>query len=565
MALFDETKFRSDEAEMRAEVKKYGLHHDKAFMKAFDGYVDQLYLNGTWLNQGHTPNPGWSADAATNLISEFDRINALHVPASWWRANKREKNFAAMRDAKAQETLSKKYLWSKTEPYYPARQAAAAGGLILESSPPGRIFNGRNCGFTNWSDAPVQAELWTHMSSHYVDGARGPVEAVILEGKVDNSVLTAHEWPHLKKRIEAGQVSNMHVKVMGIRGDSQDSSTWSLQTRATFNVHSQKSFDQIPSPDDPNFAAKQNRWRDREKARNASKSSKSSTSSSSSQDSASSSHSLKTFHEVFDDPNAVVVLADPATSGATAAESPKDLSGTVNRQLTRAATNASLQGASRAATEAAVLTALNEQAAAAVSLESKLTAFRAEQVRRASTSQWPGAQNYGDQLAQGVSTLGLGHSAADYSPTSSVPGAGGSYFPQEATYTTAPQYAYTARPVAVDTSYSMPRTESPVESASLFEPPSPPVHDAGSFHPSYTNTQERTPSTGSASSDFGAPLEHAPRNPSPPSEVPVQTSSGKQKAKEPKKEAKQAKSGGGLAAWVRGDQYRKKPGGPSKR
>ncbi|MEV6196156.1 hypothetical protein AB0M19_27595 [Streptomyces sp. NPDC051920] len=559
MALFDETKFRSDEAEMRKELKKYGLHHDKAFMGAFDGYINQLYQNGTWLNQGNTPNANWSGDAARNLIAEFDRIKALHVPASWWRENRREKNFEKMRDAKAQETLSKKYLWSKTEPYYPARQAAKAGGLILETSPPGKIFNGRNCGFTNWSDAPVQAELWTHMSGHYVDGARGPVEAVILEGKVDNSVLTAHEWPHLKKRIEAGEVSNMHVKVMGIRGDSQDSSTWSLQTKATFNVHSQNSFDQIPSPDDPDFAGKQSRWRDREKARNASKSS---TSSSSSQDSASSSHSLKSFHKVFDDPNAVVVLADPA-SAPGAAESPKDLSQTVNRQLTRAATNASLHGASRAQTEAAVLTALNEQAAAAVSLEGKLTAFRTEQLRRASTSQWPGSQNYGDQLSQGVSGMGLGSSAAEYSPTSSVPGAGGSYFPQGITYTARPQYAYTARP-AGDMSYAMPQSESPVESESFFQPPSP-VRDTGSFNPSYTtNAQERTPSTGSASSDFGAPLAQVPRNPSPPSEAPAQsTSSSGTKGKEPR-QAKQPKAGG-FAAWVRGDQYRKKPGGPSKK
>ncbi|MET7981558.1 MULTISPECIES: hypothetical protein [unclassified Streptomyces] len=554
---------------MRSEVKKYGLHHDKQFMRAFDGYMDQLHRNGTWLNQGNKPDPSWSENAATNLIGEFDRINALHVPASWWRENKRDKNFAKMRDAKAQETLSKKYLWSKTEPYYPARQAAKAGGLILETSPPGKIFNGRNCGFSNWSDAPVQADLWTYMSSHYVDGARGPVEAVILEGKVDNSVLTAHEWPHLKKRIEAGEVSNMHVKVMGIRGDSQDSSTWSLKTKATFNIHSQNSFDQIPSPDDPDFADKQNRWRNQEKARNASKSSKSSTSSSSSQDSASSSHSLKSFHKVFDDPNAVVVMADPATNVPGAAESPKDLSGTVNRQLTRAATNASLQGASRAETEAAVRTALNEQAVAAVTLDSKLTAFKSEQVRRASTAQWPGSPNYGDQLAQGVSGMGLGTSTADYSPTSSVPGGGGSYFPQGAQYTGQPLYTYTPRPVGPGASYSMRQTESPVESQSLFEQPPSPVHDARSYNPSYTNTQERTPSTGSASSDFGAPLAHAPRNPSPPSAdpvpVPVQSgSTGKQRSKETK-EAKQHKSGGGLAAWVRGDQYKKKPGGPSKK
>lgn len=146
MAGFNEEKFRSDEADMRKELRKYNLHKDAKFMTAFDGYMDQLHNNGMWLNQGNKPNDQWSGDAANNLIAEFDRINALHVPASWWRENRKEKDFAKMRDAKAQETFSKKYLWSKTEPFYPAKQAAKAGGLILETSPPERSSTGRTAG-----------------------------------------------------------------------------------------------------------------------------------------------------------------------------------------------------------------------------------------------------------------------------------------------------------------------------------------------------------------------------------------------------------------------------------
>ncbi|MFE2537701.1 hypothetical protein [Streptomyces sp. NPDC059371] len=62
-------------------------------------------------------------------------------------------------------------------------------------------------------------------------------------------------------------------------------------------------------------------------------------------------------------------------------------------------------------------------------------------------------------------------------------------------------------------------------------PSSPPFEPApttatGPHDPSY-GAQERTPSTGSASSDFGAPLAPAPRNPSPPSDPPVQSGSSK--------------------------------------
>ncbi|WP_339130140.1 hypothetical protein WJM95_14565 [Streptomyces sp. f51] len=565
MARFDETKFRSDEADIRRDLKKYGLHKDKVFMQAFDGYMNQLHLNGLWLNENHTPAPSWSGDAATNLIAQFDRLNALHVPADWWRAHKRDKDFDRLRDAKAQETFSKKYLWSKTEPYYPAREAAKAGGMILEVSPPGELFNGRDCGFERWSDAPVQADLWTYMSDHYVDGTRGPVEGVMLGGRVENSVLTKYEWPHLKQRIEAGLVSNLHIKVMGFRNDSQESGAWSLETRATYNVHSQGSFDQIPSPDDPQFADKQNRWRNQEKARNASKSS---SSSSSSQDSAASGLSLKTFHKAFDDPNAVIVLSDPVTGHTAGTDSPNDLSQVVSRQLTRAETNASLQGASREATVAAVREELRAQAAGAHSLERKLTAFQAEQQRRASTSAWPGTPDYGAQLSQGMSTMDLGSSAARYSPTSDYSPTGGApaagdYFQGGGVRTEQPLYTYSLQPTGTGTGF-YPLSESPVQDDSFAHPPSP-VGNTEAYHPSYTSPQRNTPSTGSASSDFGEPLTQVPRNPSPPSEAPPQsTSSGKQKAKEPKKEAKQAKSGG-LAAWVRGDQYKKKPGGSSRK
>jgi hypothetical protein len=556
MAGFNEEKFRSDDADMRKELRKYNLHKDAKFMAAFDGYMDQLYNNGTWLNQGHKPNDQWSGDAANNLINEFDRINALHVPASWWRENRRKDNFATLRDAKAQETFSKKYLWSKTEPFYPAKQAAKAGGLILETSPPGRIFNGKNCGFENWSDAPVQADLWKYMSSHYVDGARGPVEAVVLEGIVANSVLTAHEWPHLKKRIEAGEVSNMHVKVMGIRGDSQDSSTWSLETKATFNIHSQNSFDQIPAPGDPQFADKQGRWRNQEKARNASKSS---SSSSSSQVSASSKYSLKNFHEAFDDPNAVIVLSDPATGRASGAESPHELSQVLSRQLTRVDTNASLQGADREATKQAVLGELRAQAAASHSLDEKLTAFKAEQQRRASTTQWPGTQDYGTQLTQGMSSIGLGPSGtADYSPTSAPPGSGGSYFPQGGQYEK--PYTYSLQPTTTGQGFPGQRTESP-EQGSPFAYPSSPVGNAQSYNPSY-DARDRTPSTESASSADGARLTRTNRHPSPPSEAPapVQASSsghgssgGRKKKPEPS----------GMLKWLAGAPQ-KKHGTPGK-
>jgi hypothetical protein len=67
-----------------------------------------------------------------------------------------------------------------------------------------------------------------------------------------------------------------------------------------------------------------------------------------------------------------------------------------------------------------------------------------------------------------------------------------------------------------------------------------------------TGPQERTPSTGSASSDFGAPLAPVHRNPSPPSEAPAQSSSGHKHSGKTKK----PKPSGGTS----GSQQKKKPG-----
>lgn len=559
MAGFNEQQFWDQQQEIREDLKKYGLHHDKQFMKAFDGYMAQLHLNGQWLDQNHTPNAAWADTAATNLIAEFDRTNALHVPAKWWRENKRNKNFVAERNAKAQDTLDKKYLWSKTEPYYPARKAAEAGGLILETSFPGKIFNGKNFGFQNWSDAPVQAQLWEHMSSHYVDAARGPVEAVMLGGKVEGSVLTKHEWPHLKKRIEDGAVTNLHVKVMGFRNDSQASDTWSLETRATFNVTSQKSFDQIPSPQDPDFWDKQNRWRNQEKARNASKSSASSTSS---QDSSTSNLSLKSFHKAFDDPSAVVVLADPGAPSTPGVASPggEPLSQVLTRQMSVVQPAAPAKP-TRQQTVDNVRAELQAQAAAVHSLDEKLAALRDQQTQRAAgTPAWPGTQNYEAGLSQGMSSMAPFRAPTlDYSPMASVPGASDSYFPPGIRYTakpvTSPSYSYAPQTMGS----ALPQSESPLQTGSFEYPPAP-VQGAQSFNPTYTTTQERTPSTGSASSDFGAPLQPTQRHPSPPSEVPAPAPSsssrhGHGEGKKPKK-----KEPSSALQWLAGG----KPGGRKK-
>ncbi|MFD5406937.1 hypothetical protein [Streptomyces griseorubiginosus] len=470
VATFDRAQFNADQTAVRKRLEKYGLHKDPTFMRAFDGYMHQLSENGRWIEQRHTPNENWAGTAADDLIAQFDRLNALHVPARKWRdaykdhkanitkAGRFTSAFTSKLTQIANEARRHKYLWSKTEPYYPAKKAAADGGMILESSPPGEIFNGKNFGFGSWSDAPVQARLWTKMSDHYVDGAEGPgpVKAIMLGGRVAGSVLSRYEWPHLEKMIKAGKVPHMHVKLMGWRNESEDSANWSLTTRDSFNVHSQGTFDRIPSPDS-DFADKQNRWRGKEKARNASSSS--SSPSSSGQSSSSGGVMLESFHRVFDDPTAVVCLSDPYADGADISISPEELS------------RASSGGGVLLSTEGLTgddltrVNVLNEMAALEAgkqSLKEKIANFESQQQRRisAATEAWNA-----EQLPQDMSRMSpYGPSSGDISPRTEVPRTG--YFPQTTAPSPFPTSRYGVDP-AVMASYG---ATAPVQGIQNFNP-----------------------------------------------------------------------------------------------
>ncbi|MGW1505629.1 hypothetical protein ACWCQW_45430 [Streptomyces mirabilis] len=487
---FDRAKLESEVTSMWKEARKYGLHHDEQFKTAFEGYIDQLRQNGGDLNRGEAPQAG---NAAEKLIEQFDRLNAFHVPAKWYRdtykdlsgkhgrySESLESEFAGARAKKASETG--KYLWSKTEPYYPAREAAKAGDMILETSVPGKILNGKTGGVKNWSDAPVQERIWQLMSGHYVDGAHGPVTGVMLEGRVAGSVLTKYEWPRLKELIKAGKVPHLHVKLMGIKGDKRNSETWSLTTKESFNVHSQGSFDRIPSPDS-DFKENQARWRNKELERHAARS-KSSSPSSSSDGSSSSNHSLDNFHKVFDDPDAVVVLWDPYAGDAQFTESPKALSRSGSGEFPQASTEGVTGEERRQATIAAVQGELAAEAQGKYSMDRKIENFTAEQAERraaGSTSAWRSVY-YDHRLAESVSHMDLGSSSDERSPLKGSPG---------------------VRLGSETASYFSPGAAA--GGTEHYDSPPSPVHDARAYNPSSGDPQNRVASTGSDSSG-GVPL-----------------------------------------------------------
>lgn len=490
MAGFDQAQFDRDRTALMRDLRHYNLHKDTRFTEALNGYLDQLQLEGQWVAQGHTPDPSWVGQRQVDaLIGQFDRKHAFHVPADWWRRHRNDHGFREMRRDKAVEAAAHGYLWSKTEPGPAAKRAAADKGLILETSVPGKLFDGKNFGFEKWSDSPTMGKLWENFSTHYVDGLDGPVKALVLDGIVDNSVLTRLEWPHLRERIEAGDVPHLRVNVMNIVGDPADSRTWTLDTVAGFDVRSQESFDNLPRPAAADFWTKQGRWHARQRAEATSDSSSSGSSDE---------YSLHNFHEVFDKPYTIVVLSDPdaappqITGPITA--SPEQLSRVTTNQLSRTGSGEGLAG--QGTPESAGARQGADLLASAM-LDSKLEALRAQQARSGSDSNSPvpsvtDARGQGDEVSR---------SAEDFSRLSMAPAPSGSGYPS---YVAVSNVPYTTRP------QTGPYASYPVA----------PVSGTQSFNPG-RQSAERTPST--ASSEYEGPgLERVNRVPSdPPAAAPA--------------------------------------------
>ncbi|WAZ25686.1 hypothetical protein STRCI_007197 [Streptomyces cinnabarinus] len=510
MAGFNQEQFDRDRDSVNRRLRRYNLHKDRDFMAAFNAYADRLQVEGQWIAGGHTPNENWvGQEQVDNLIGQFDARNAFHVPAGWWHDHRNDRGFDQARAAMADQARTHGYLWSKTEPGPAAKRAAEEGGLILETSVPGKLFDGKNFGFEKWSDSPTMGKLWENFSTHYVDGLDGPVKAVVLDGIVDNSVLTRLEWPHLRERIEAGEIPSLRVNVMNIVGDRSDSRSWTLRTVAGFDVHSQQSFDELPRAGGTEFWTTQGRWHDRQRAE-AGSSSDSASSGSSGE------YTLDNFHQVFDQPNTVVVLSDPDSGPPRITASPEQLSRVVTNQLSRTASGEALAGQDGQATPESARSRSGADRLALATLDYKLDLLQAEQERRGSDSNSPERSESAEQSRYDLSQM-----ASDLPGTAPLTSPGG-YVPSQIAVSTVRQAL--------------------ADQAAAGGYPAPPVSGTRSFNPGGSDA-ERTPST--ASSEYSGPeLTRVERIPSDPPAEPTRSRPGPSS---------------------RGDERERDPGGGSKK
>jgi len=301
---WDENKYNEERAAFFNRLNEYsGLGDNPHVVGAATELWDRFKVEGAWLNAGNPTNENWRETAKVdNYMNMLEYYKAFQISGKRWQDMQGQYagNSAGFHEARVQEAERNRGhagVWGKITPRAAADRAENRGDYILETTPGGKLFNGLNAGFAGWNSSPTLAYVWLKNSQTYAKNTAGSVQADVLEGIANNSVLTSTEWPVLREKIERGETPALNVHILELRHQSQDSNAWSLATAAggRIAVHSQESFDMLPQArtDDPRYREMQNRWHQRnQRMDDADK---------------------VAIQAAVNDPNKVVVLSDPAT------------------------------------------------------------------------------------------------------------------------------------------------------------------------------------------------------------------------------------------------------------
>ena len=210
------------------------------FRTAMNKLKDLLEADGTVIGQGRRPSGLTPAKTAVldEVISHLESVHGFEVMHDWYRENQNNPGFLDELVAEALRAVENGHLWSKLNVRRSDKAARLEGGVYLEGSLAGFIFNGIHLGFP-WGASPVFSELWDRLSGTFVSHLRGMVNADVYLGIDDTSVLTRTEWERLKVLIAQGRVNGLQVNIFKFV-DNQ------FRLIDHVLVHSQPSFDLLP-------------------------------------------------------------------------------------------------------------------------------------------------------------------------------------------------------------------------------------------------------------------------------------------------------------------------------
>jgi len=148
------------------------------------------------------------------VIDYLHSIRAFEIPADVF-------NEVENPDEAAEQYTSNVNLWSKTNNIMPGEKAKASGGITLESTLAGTLFNGLDFG-VNYFTSDLLANQWKQVSYNYVKNAKGTVTAHLLIGVNKESVLYKTEADVVKKKLETGEVKSVVVRYYKARAEGGD-------------------------------------------------------------------------------------------------------------------------------------------------------------------------------------------------------------------------------------------------------------------------------------------------------------------------------------------------------
>lgn len=270
MPFFDEAAHKRGRKKTFERLERYrGLKKsdNPALHKAFNDYFDQLKQEGRWINQGHTPNENWTnREVVDKLVRELEKSKAFAVRGNWWLKHQndhiRTSSFQAELAKAAKKHTAHVGAWSKLTGLPAESRADAQNGITLEGSPAAAVVDAIPDGFPRSAPSPTMGYAWGTLSATFMGQAHGHVDADIFEAVDPNSVLAKIEIKELEKLIDQNKVDGVTIHVR-----ERDAATSILKEVQTFTVHSQASFDALPtvseryqSPEEMNdFRQRQNR------------------------------------------------------------------------------------------------------------------------------------------------------------------------------------------------------------------------------------------------------------------------------------------------------------------
>ncbi|MFF1303133.1 hypothetical protein [Streptomyces sp. NPDC058307] len=270
MAFFDEAAHKRGRKKTFERLERYrGLRKsdNPSLHTAFNNYFDQLKQEGRWINQGHTPNENWTnREVVDNLVKELQKSKAFAVRGNWWLRHQndhlRTSSFQAELTKAAKRHTAHVGAWSKLTGLPAESRADAQDGVTLEGSPAAAVVDAIPDGFPRSAPSPTMGYAWGTLSATFMGQAHGHVDADIFEAVDPNSVLAKIEIKELEKLIDQNKVDGVTIHVR-----ERDAETSILKEVQTFTVHSQASFDALPtvseryqSPEEMNdFRQRQNR------------------------------------------------------------------------------------------------------------------------------------------------------------------------------------------------------------------------------------------------------------------------------------------------------------------